>query len=96
MEDFRKKAMSASMEMTTIDELTDLAKWEGRVRGRWARHDYLRLIELQVDMISSLVQLGGALLHLDDEWRVAFLGRTGVLNPNFVSLSFLSFLVAMS
>ncbi|KAF8921505.1 hypothetical protein CPB85DRAFT_1210427 [Mucidula mucida] len=85
MDAFRKKVMAASMEMRTIRDLTDLAKWEGSIRGKWASHEYIHLVEVQIEMIASMVQLGGALTHLDDEWRVAFLTHTGVLNPNFIA-----------
>ncbi|KAK0199602.1 hypothetical protein DFS33DRAFT_1267811 [Desarmillaria ectypa] len=88
MKEFRDKVMGASVEMRTIRELTELATWEGSLRGKWPREEYVQLVEVQIEMVSSLSQassLGGALMQLDDAWRVTFLHHTGVLNPNFIS-----------
>ncbi len=59
MDAFRKKVMAASMEMRTIRDLTDLAKWEGSIRGKWASHEYIHLVEVQIEMIASMVQVRG-------------------------------------
>ncbi|KAK0186249.1 hypothetical protein F5146DRAFT_1065188 [Armillaria mellea] len=85
MKEFRDKVIAASVEMRTIRELTELATWEGSLRGKWPREEYVQLVEVQIEMVSSLSQLGGALAQLDDAWRVTFLHHTGVLNPNFIS-----------
>ncbi|KAK0471132.1 hypothetical protein IW261DRAFT_1513189 [Armillaria novae-zelandiae] len=85
LKEFRDKVMGASVEMRTIRELTELATWEGSLRGKWPREEYVQLVEVQIEMVSSLSQLGGALMQLDDAWRVTFLHHTGVLNPNFIS-----------
>ncbi|KAK0493580.1 hypothetical protein EDD18DRAFT_1405386, partial [Armillaria luteobubalina] len=79
LKEFRDKVMGASVEMRTIRELTELATWEGSLRGKWPREEYVQLVEVQIEM------LGGALMQLDDAWRVTFLHHTGVLNPNFIS-----------
>ncbi|KIY67696.1 hypothetical protein CYLTODRAFT_483276 [Cylindrobasidium torrendii FP15055 ss-10] len=82
---FRKQIMSSSVELRTIRELTDMAKWEGSIRGAWAIKEYRLLAEAQLEMVASLAQLGSSLLHLDDSWRVEFSRQTGVLNPNFIA-----------
>ncbi|KAG7440200.1 uncharacterized protein BT62DRAFT_1012986 [Guyanagaster necrorhizus] len=85
VKEFREKVMGASSEMRTIRELTELAMWEGSLRGKWPKEEYVQLVEVQIEMVSSLWQLGAALMQLDDAWRVTFLHHTGVLNPNFIS-----------
>ncbi|KAJ7463697.1 hypothetical protein FB451DRAFT_1352935 [Mycena latifolia] len=82
---FRGRLMALAEEMHAIRELTGLAKWEGSVRGRWPAKEYERLVDVQVDMVSSLAQLGSALGHLEKEWRRTFLHSSKVLNPNFIA-----------
>ncbi|KAJ6610792.1 hypothetical protein B0H10DRAFT_2059028 [Mycena sp. CBHHK59/15] len=83
--DFRARLLALAEEMHAIRELTELAKWEGSIRGKWPAADYTKLVDIQGDMIASLAQLGGALGHLENEWRVTFLHSSKVLNPNFIA-----------
>ncbi|KAJ7719305.1 hypothetical protein B0H16DRAFT_1897243 [Mycena metata] len=75
--DFHARLMGLADEMRAIRMLTDLAKWEGRSPRQVAGS--------RVDMIGSLAQLSGALIHLEDEWRLNFVHSAKVLNPNFIS-----------
>ncbi|KAJ7257147.1 hypothetical protein C8J57DRAFT_1136056 [Mycena rebaudengoi] len=77
--------MALAEEMHTIRELTELAKWEGSFRGQWPAEEYTKLIDVQVEMIASLTQLGSALGHLEREWRTTFRHSSKVLNPNFIA-----------
>ncbi|KAF7348773.1 hypothetical protein MVEN_01396800 [Mycena venus] len=83
--DFRSRLMELAEEMSAIRMLTDLAKWEGSIRGKWPAKEYARLLDVQVDMIGSLAQLAGALSHLENDWRNTFVHSSKVLNPNFIS-----------
>jgi hypothetical protein len=83
--DFRNQLITQAQEINTIRGLTNLAKWEGSIRGAWPSEEYMRLVEVQSEMVSSLAQLGGALGHLEDNWRLDFLHSTRVLNPNFIA-----------
>ncbi|KAK1223613.1 hypothetical protein PQX77_013510 [Marasmius sp. AFHP31] len=83
--EFRNRLFGLAEEVNTIRGFTALAKWEGSIRGRWPSEDYHRLIEKQAEMIPPLAQLANALVHMDDEWRLKLLHRTGVLNPNFIT-----------
>lgn len=65
MKEFRDKVMGASVEMRTIRELTELATWEGSLRGKWPREEYVQLVEVQIEMVSSLSQVSSVLLVPD-------------------------------
>ncbi|KAJ7132494.1 hypothetical protein C8R44DRAFT_978049 [Mycena epipterygia] len=82
--EFRARLLALAEEMHTIRELTELAKWEGSIRGKWPAAEYTKLLDVQVEMIASLAQLGSSLGHLENEWRIATLHKSKVLNPNFI------------
>jgi len=82
--DFRNKLIALAQEIDGIKNFTHLTKWEGSARGAWPSEEYLRLAEVQTEMIGALVQLSGALSNLKDDWRLTFLHGTRVLNPNFI------------
>ncbi|KAJ7513178.1 hypothetical protein B0H11DRAFT_2303465 [Mycena galericulata] len=83
--DFQARLMALADEMHAIRDLTELAKWEGSIRGKWPAKEYARLVDVQVDMIGSLAQLGGSLAYLQTEWRQTFVHSSKILNPNFIS-----------
>uniref|UniRef100_A0A0W0FWJ3 ER transporter 6TM N-terminal domain-containing protein n=1 Tax=Moniliophthora roreri TaxID=221103 RepID=A0A0W0FWJ3_MONRR len=85
LKEFRQRLLSLGDEVNAIRGLTALAKWEGNVRGKWPAEDYNDLVETEAEMISPLAQLGGALLQMDDEWRLKFLHNTKILNPHFIT-----------
>lgn len=51
---FRARLMALADEIGVIRVLTELAKWEGSIRGKWPAAEYARLLDVQVDMIGSL------------------------------------------
>lgn len=58
--EFRLKLIALAEQIHTVGELTELAKWEGSIRGAWPAEEYTRLIDVQTEMISSLAQVGPA------------------------------------
>ncbi|KAJ6538108.1 hypothetical protein B0H19DRAFT_1382661 [Mycena capillaripes] len=52
----RVQLLALGEEMHTIRALTELAKWEGSIRGKWPAAEYTRLVDVQVEMIVILVQ----------------------------------------
>ncbi|CAE6412674.1 unnamed protein product [Rhizoctonia solani] len=82
---FRSKLISVAgalaaqkMQMATI-------KWERNIRGGWPAEHYEKLLEVQVKMLSDLIQLAGALSVLSPKWRHRLLHKTSFLNPNLIS-----------
>ncbi|KZT25918.1 hypothetical protein NEOLEDRAFT_1156070 [Neolentinus lepideus HHB14362 ss-1] len=82
---FRADAVSIAQQLQALKGMTPIAKWEGSIRGRWSFEDYDRLVNVQIQMLGNLAQFGGALGHINEEWRLAMLHRTRVLNPNFIA-----------
>jgi len=83
--DFRIKLITLADQIQCTKQMTDLALWEGNIRGKWPAEEYRALIDAESEMITGLAQLGGALGHLEDGWRLNFLHSTHVLQPNFIS-----------
>ncbi|KAF8206811.1 hypothetical protein K438DRAFT_1816457 [Mycena galopus ATCC 62051] len=81
---FRKQLLALGEELHTIRELTELAKWEGSIRGKWPAAEYRRLVNVQVEMTAVLAQLATSLGHLQKEQQLAYLDDSKVLNPNFI------------
>ncbi|EIW75394.1 hypothetical protein CONPUDRAFT_169272 [Coniophora puteana RWD-64-598 SS2] len=79
----RVKALAERIQAARL--LTDTARWEGGIRGHWPAEDYNALLDAESEMLNALTQLGSAMLHLDDDWRVKFLHRTQVVHPSFIS-----------
>lgn len=83
---FRIKLISTAEQIASIRSLTELAKWEGSIRGAWPREKYVKMLEVEREMIGSLAQLGGSLGHMDEKWRGELLHSTRFVNPHFVRL----------
>ncbi|KAF5353705.1 hypothetical protein D9758_008696 [Tetrapyrgos nigripes] len=83
--EFRKRLLDIAGAVTATRSLTAIATWEGSIRGKWPVKEYMALLDVEAEMITALAQLGGALTHMDDEWRVQFLHSTRALNPNFIT-----------
>ncbi|KDQ52244.1 hypothetical protein JAAARDRAFT_184405 [Jaapia argillacea MUCL 33604] len=83
--EFRGDVLKLAEKLQALKQMTAVAKWEGSVRGKWPSEEYNRLVDVQFDMIGSLSQFGGALGHLDDNWRMSFIKHTKMVNPNFIS-----------
>jgi hypothetical protein len=54
---FRSKLIALGQEIGAIRSLTELARWEGSIRGAWPMEEYLQLSGVQSDMIGSLAQV---------------------------------------
>ncbi|KAI0777718.1 hypothetical protein BD413DRAFT_519071 [Trametes elegans] len=83
--ELRAKFIGLSEQIQDLRVRTAMSKWEGNIRGSWPIEDYSRLLEVESDMLHSLVLLGGALANLDPDFRKASLPYTHVLNPHFIS-----------
>lgn len=84
--DFRKLVMPVANQLRSLHVATENAAWEGSFRGKWPRHEYERLLDLESEIMSALVQLSSALSHLDPGWRISLIRETLVLNPDFVGV----------
>ncbi|KAK7002342.1 hypothetical protein R3P38DRAFT_2729656 [Favolaschia claudopus] len=82
---FRSQLLALGDGLHTIRELTELAKWEGSIRGKWPAKEYMRLVDVQVEMISVLAQLATSLSHLESTRQAPYLRTSNVLNPNFIA-----------
>jgi len=58
IDDFRTKLLAQAEQINGIRQLTQLARWEGSIRGAWPANEYVRLVDLQTDMITSLAHVG--------------------------------------
>ncbi|KAF7972398.1 hypothetical protein HWV62_18046 [Athelia sp. TMB] len=84
-QEFRTKLLGLADQIQMVDQMTGLAKWEGSIRGKWPVEEYESLVQTESQMIGALAQVGSALGHLEDGWRITFLHSTNVLHPNFIS-----------
>ncbi|KAJ4488072.1 hypothetical protein J3R30DRAFT_3433086 [Lentinula aciculospora] len=85
LDKFRVRLLSLSDELTSLKQLTTTATWEGSIRGKWPAEEYNALLDAEGEMLVGLALLGGALAHLNDESRMAFMHNTRVLNPNLIA-----------
>ncbi|TFK50476.1 hypothetical protein OE88DRAFT_1736022 [Heliocybe sulcata] len=82
---FRADLVNIAEQLQALKGMTAIAKWEGSIRGKWPFEEYDRLVDVQIQMLGNLAQLAGAVVHMNEEWRLALLHRTRVLNPNFIT-----------
>jgi len=82
---FRKQLVAVTLQVVTEKQEMMTAAWEGNIRGRWPHAEYIKITEIEEDMIGVLSQLGGALWKLDTKWRLSLLHHTVVVDPNFIS-----------
>ncbi|KAI9512001.1 hypothetical protein F5148DRAFT_1280228 [Russula earlei] len=82
---FRGRLIAVTLQILAGKEQMRLASWEGGIRGRWAEEEYVKLTEVQEEIVAVLAQLGGALWKLDTKWRLSLLHHTRVVDPNFIS-----------
>jgi hypothetical protein len=54
---FRSQLITAAEEITEVRRLTDMAKWEGNLRGAWPQKEYQQLMETESEILSSLAQV---------------------------------------
>ncbi|KAJ7054138.1 hypothetical protein C8F01DRAFT_1164075 [Mycena amicta] len=82
---FRQRLLAMAVELQTVRELTQLAHWEGSIRGKWPAQLYTKLVNIELDMLTVLAQLGTSLTHLEPEWHLESLHNSKVLNPHFIA-----------
>ncbi len=51
----REKVISIAEQLQDLRVRTVMSKWEGSIRGAWAFEDYNQLVELENDMLGSLI-----------------------------------------
>lgn len=81
----RKKFLALATQLQAVKMQTAVARWEGSVRGAWPFEEYMKLANVQTDMMSSLALLASALAQVDPALRAGFLQRTMAVNPNFIA-----------
>lgn len=60
---FREKLIASGIQLQVLRQRTDIAKWEGNLRGKWPYEQYSRLVTIQNNMLTSLGQVRKA--HID-------------------------------
>ncbi|KAF8530979.1 hypothetical protein JB92DRAFT_3105728 [Gautieria morchelliformis] len=83
--EFRAAFTKAGAKLRVLKTRTNLARWEGSIRGAWPVDQYNELNDVETEMLSCLAQLASAVYHLDPVWRLRLVHRTKVLNPNFIA-----------
>ena len=54
-QDLREKFIYIAEQLQDLRMRTVMSKWEGNIRGAWPFEDYMKMVEVQNDMLSSLV-----------------------------------------
>lgn len=57
LQEFREKLISLSDQAQSVKQMTELAKWEGSIRGKWPVEEYYQLVDAEYEMISGLAQV---------------------------------------
>ncbi|KAH9919970.1 uncharacterized protein BXZ73DRAFT_104789 [Epithele typhae] len=83
-EDLRAKFIVLSEQIQDLRRRTEMCKWEGNIRGTWPYEDYSRMVELQSEMLNSLVLTASALVNMDPAMRKSTIPHTTILNPHFL------------
>ena len=55
--EFRNRLLAQAEKINILRGMTQLARWEGSIRGSWPVEEYTRLVDVQSDMISSLAHV---------------------------------------
>ncbi|CAL1710858.1 unnamed protein product [Somion occarium] len=82
---FRDRMIAVAAKLQAVKGQTEIARWEGSIRGAWPYDEYVKLENVETEMIVSLALLGGSLAHLDHSVRVKYLQHTRSINPNFIA-----------
>lgn len=56
-EPFRRKMISVIGQLQGVLQQTEMARWEGNLRGHWPHKDYVRLAQVQLEMTACLSQV---------------------------------------
>ena len=54
---FRRRMIAITAQLHANKQQMMLATWEGSIRGRWPKHEYIKLMEVQEEMIAVLSQV---------------------------------------
>jgi hypothetical protein len=54
----RTKFLALGAQLQALRMQTAVAKWEGSIRGAWPAEEYMKLINVQADMMSSMALVG--------------------------------------
>ena len=54
---FRRRLVAVTAQIQAGKQQMMLASWEGNIRGRWPKHEYVKLTEVQEEMIAVLSQV---------------------------------------
>ena len=54
---FRRRLVAVTAQVQADKQQMMLASWEGSIRGRWPKHEYVKLLEVQEEMIAVLSQV---------------------------------------
>ena len=53
--ELREMIIALAQQLQDLRVRTAMSKWEGSIRGRWAFEDYNRLLDIQTNILSSLI-----------------------------------------
>jgi hypothetical protein len=54
---FRRRLVAVTIQIQAGKQQMMLASWEGNVRGRWPKDEYIKLVEVQEQMVAVLSQV---------------------------------------
>jgi len=54
---FRRRLIAVTAQIQAGKQQMMLASWEGSIRGRWPRDEYIKLTEVQDEMVAVLSQV---------------------------------------
>jgi hypothetical protein len=57
MKHFRVKLIALADQVQLSKQMTELAQWEGSIRGKWPIEEYRALIDAENEMIGGLAQV---------------------------------------
>lgn len=85
----RARMLALWNKLNSTRERIRQSAYEPSLRGDWPQEEYTRLLDVQLQLVQALAQLGSALTRLGPGWRRVLVRRTAFLNCNLVSsLSF--------
>lgn len=70
--------------MTSLKETMTYAAFEPGLQGPWPKQTYHELLDVQAQILNSLVMLAGAFARLDPAWCKLLADRSDTMHPAFV------------
>jgi hypothetical protein len=77
---FREDLISITDDLRALKQVTNMAKWEGSMRGRWPVELYTRLVEVQEEIVGGLSGLAVAIWNLSGRGEAGSGRETGRVN----------------